>query len=125
VAERVAELFSIFREFAPMDFFSLSGPSEVLDLKAKMVFNVKTLLGISYAIGSVAVNGGVEKQAFDVFDYVDPLIGTMDGGTSEYSFLACSFSLLNLTTILGHVFPGATLPYGILSLPRYRCNVPS
>jgi hypothetical protein len=119
VAERVAELFSIFRELAPMDFFS------VLDLKAKMVFNVKTLLGISYAIGSVAVNGGVEKQAFDVFDYVDPLIGTMDGGTSEYSFLPCSFSLLNLTTILGHVFPGATLPYGILSLPRYRCNVPS
>ena len=86
VAERVAELFSIFRELAPMDFFS------VLDLKAKMVFNVKTLLGISYAIGSVAVNGGVEKQAFDVFDYVDPLIGTMDGGTSEYSFLACSSS---------------------------------
>jgi hypothetical protein len=86
VAERVAELFSIFRESAPMDFFS------VLDLKTKMVFNVKTLLGISYAIGSVAVNGGVEKQAFDVFDYVDPLIGTMDGGTSEYSFLACPSS---------------------------------
>jgi hypothetical protein len=90
-----------------------------------MLFNVKTLLGISYAIGSVAVNGGVEKQAFDVFDYVDPLIGTMDGGTSEYSYLACSFSLLNLTTILGHVFPGATLPYGIFSLHRYGCNDPS
>ena len=86
VAERVAELFSIFRESAPMDFFS------VLDLKTKMVFNVKTLLGISYAIGSVTVNGGVEKQAFDVFDYVDPLIGTMDGGTSEYSLLGCSSS---------------------------------
>jgi len=82
VAERVAELFSIFRESAPMEYLSS------LDLRAKMLFSVKTLLGISYAMGSVAVNGGVEKQAFDVLDYVDPLIGTMDGGTSEYSFLA-------------------------------------
>jgi hypothetical protein len=80
VAEKVAELFSMFRESASMELFS------VLDLKAKMVFNVKTLLGIGYAIGSVAVDSGVEKPAFDVLDYVDPLIGTMDGGMSEYSF---------------------------------------
>ncbi|KAH9219256.1 glycosyl hydrolase family 92-domain-containing protein [Leptodontidium sp. 2 PMI_412] len=41
---------------------------------------------------SAVVDAEVGKRAFDVFDFVDPLIGTINGG---------------------HVFPGATLPFGM------------
>ncbi|KUJ23719.1 glycoside hydrolase family 92 protein [Mollisia scopiformis] len=44
------------------------------------------------ATWSVAMAGKIGKRSFDVFDYVDPLTGTSNGG---------------------HVFPGATLPFGM------------
>ncbi|KAH7379775.1 glycoside hydrolase family 92 protein [Cadophora sp. MPI-SDFR-AT-0126] len=47
---------------------------------------------VALAALSVVVEAGDNKRAFDVFDFVDPLIGTINGG---------------------HVFPGATLPFGM------------
>ncbi|TVY80445.1 putative secreted glycosidase [Lachnellula suecica] len=54
--------------------------------------NLRTLVaGLALAL-PVAAASTVDKRDFDVFDYVDPLIGTINGG---------------------HVFPGATLPFGM------------
>jgi len=55
--------------------------------------------------------------AFDVFDFVDPLIGTLNGGMASTTSSAKNAS--NITQ--GHVFPGATLPYG---KSPYRCPSP-
>jgi hypothetical protein len=41
-------------------------------------FNPKSLVGL--ALNLPLVLGSAEKRDFDVFDYVDPLIGTINGG---------------------------------------------
>lgn len=87
---------------------------------------------------------GTSAQGFDVIRYIDPLIGTTNGGrcralalillrlwVSRDALLACcwlsgcvamllgyGFGLgsdvrLTLTLLPGHVFPGASLPYGM------------
>jgi len=61
------------------------------DWSAMRLFTPKTLSAIALASQSV-LNLKAEKTAFDVFQFVDPLIGTSEGG---------------------HVFPGATLPFGM------------
>lgn len=33
---------------------------------------------------SVVVEAVIERRAFDVFDFVDPLIGTINGGKVQY-----------------------------------------
>ncbi|KAK2603607.1 hypothetical protein QQS21_004188 [Conoideocrella luteorostrata] len=43
-----------------------------------------------------------DSSHFDVLDYIDPLIGTSNGDVS-----------LCVDSLLGHVFPGASLPYGM------------
>ncbi|PVH71934.1 glycoside hydrolase family 92 protein [Cadophora sp. DSE1049] len=53
-------------------------------------FGFRSIVGL-IALFAVA-EAGEKKRAFDVFDFVDPLIGTINGG---------------------HVFPGATLPFGM------------
>jgi hypothetical protein len=59
-------------------------------------------------VGAAKVgNERVENQTFDIFDYIDPLIGTINGG----EFIASILKYL-LTMRTGHVFPGATLPFG-------------
>ena len=57
---------------------------------------------------SVVVEAVIERRAFDVFDFVDPLIGTINGGKVQNDQSEWSFQL----TMTGHVFPGATLPFG-------------
>jgi hypothetical protein len=75
---------------------------------------VKSGILASVALSSCGVVGNttvgnerVVNQTYDVFDYIDPLIGTINGG-GYYSF--------NIPTVTdmstGHVFPGATLPFG-------------
>ncbi|PQE10463.1 alpha-12-mannosidase subfamily protein [Rutstroemia sp. NJR-2017a BBW] len=60
----------------------------------ELVYNWRVLiLGVLAATGTGA-EGSLEKRDFDVFQYVDPFIGTINGG---------------------HVFPGATLPFGKFS----------
>ncbi|PTB41731.1 uncharacterized protein TrAFT101_009655 [Trichoderma asperellum] len=49
-------------------------------------------MGFSRALAAVLTYGSIAQAAYDVFDYVDPLIGTSNGG---------------------HVFAGATLPFGL------------
>lgn len=44
---------------------------------------------LALAIGQVVGNVCLEKRAFDVFDYVDPLIGTINGG--ELGLMASIF----------------------------------
>lgn len=48
---------------------------------------------------------------FDVLDYVDPLIGTANGGAHRIRQTRQSEMKL-IKTHLGHVFAGATLPFG-------------
>lgn len=63
------------------------------------------------ALASQVVLGlGAEKSAFDVFQFVDPLIGTSEGGNTLPN-LRLEKSEINAIT--GHVFPGATLPFGM------------
>ncbi|KAF8858207.1 hypothetical protein BDZ45DRAFT_403710 [Acephala macrosclerotiorum] len=54
-------------------------------------FKMQALVAI-VAAGTISTSASVGKRSFDVFDYVDPLIGTSSGG---------------------HVFPGATFPFGM------------
>lgn len=65
------------------------------------------------ALGPLLYSCGVAGAAnhFDVLNYVDPLIGTTDGGMSYSSLLHCfDFKYSHVT---GHVFPGASMPYGM------------
>lgn len=61
----------------------------------------------------------VLKPNFDILKYIDPLIGTTNGGSFCLLYLSESLSamphsLRELTDFgSGHVFPGATLPYGV------------
>ncbi|RFU28116.1 hypothetical protein B7463_g8224, partial [Scytalidium lignicola] len=55
-------------------------------------FSCTEWLAIALQCTTVVSSAEVETRAFDVFKYVDPFIGTSDGG---------------------HVFPGATLPFGM------------
>lgn len=43
-------------------------------------FKLKSILTAPLVVTSVIVNGSLKADTFDVFKYVDPLIGTMDGG---------------------------------------------
>ncbi len=62
---------------------------------------ISVLLPFLLAIGFTVA----EASSFDVLDYVDPLIGTVNGGELwNKADLLLSFS--PLTTDLGHVFPG-------------------
>ncbi|KAG8412721.1 hypothetical protein J3458_013162 [Metarhizium acridum] len=53
---------------------------------------LNVLLAISHAVLGSLASTTPDDAHFDVLDYVDPLIGTANGG---------------------HVFPGASLPYGM------------
>ena len=46
---------------------------------AMRLFNIKNLGKLALA-SQVVVGLEVEKRAFDVFQYIDPLIGTSEGG---------------------------------------------
>jgi hypothetical protein len=43
-------------------------------------FKLKSMVTAPLVVTSVAANGSIGTNRFDVFKYVDPLIGTMDGG---------------------------------------------
>lgn len=58
------------------------------------------LVGLSQA--------AAQQSSFDVLDYIDPLIGTANGGKNFGSNDMQLFAIL--ICITGHVFPGATLP---------------
>jgi hypothetical protein len=45
-------------------------------------FNPKSLVGL--ALNLPIVLGSAEKRDFNVFDYVDPLIGTINGGKHTF-----------------------------------------
>lgn len=61
------------------------------DLSQMRLMNPKNLSTVALVATQVVLGAEVEKTTFDVFKYIDPLIGTSEGG---------------------HVFPGATLPFG-------------
>jgi hypothetical protein len=50
---------------------------------AMQPIKLKSLIGVPLIVSSLAASSGLEKREFDVFDYVDPLIGTINGGTLE------------------------------------------
>ncbi|KAM3087820.1 hypothetical protein ACMFMG_001890 [Clarireedia jacksonii] len=58
----------------------------------ELVYNWRILILGILAATRTAAGDSLEKRDFDVFQYVDPFIGTINGG---------------------HVFPGATLPFGM------------
>lgn len=74
--------------------------------------SVKRLVQIPLiAASTVAISDGHVKDAkFDVFKYVDPLIGTLSGGEEQHPYFGPF-----IDTNLGHVFAGATMPFGMLS----------
>ncbi len=69
------------------------------------------VLSIQTVLSSGVASFEAEKRDFDVFDYVNPLIGTINGGDLK-SLQDCLF---RADRVQGHVFPGATLPFGMLS----------
>jgi hypothetical protein len=74
----------------------------------KIMYRLGWLPALAISTCVVLGNEMVVNKTFDVFDYVDPLIGTINGGP----FSALIVKLL-LTRTAGHVFPGATLPFGL------------
>jgi len=69
--------------------------------------SISTVILVGWA---VTVTGAVQKSGYE---YVDPFIGTTNGG--EYN---CRWTVTpspwrqSSLTRQGHVFPGATLPFG-------------
>jgi putative alpha-1,2-mannosidase len=55
-----------------------------------------------------ATSHSPQNQTFGGFRYVDPLIGTSAGGMLQ------SFETATVLSFAGHVFPGATLPFGMV-----------
>ncbi len=54
-----------------------------------------------------------ESAGPDILRFIDPLIGTTNGGgCAGADLLLASLCWSRLTWKTGHVFPGATLPYG-------------
>ena len=51
----------------------------VLSVPVMRRFSCKQWVAVALHV-SAAVNASMEKRDFDVFDYVDPLIGTASGG---------------------------------------------
>ena len=84
----------------------------------KIMYRLGWLPALAISTCVVLGNETVVNKTFDVFDYVDPLIGTINGGP----FSAVIVGLL-LTRTTGHVFPGATLPFGegTISISAKRC----
>lgn len=63
--------------------------------------------------GRLPFSGGRGGPKYDVLEYIDPLIGTTNGGESlSIAMIRRRRQLTDHRT--GHVFPGATLPYGKL-----------
>jgi putative alpha-1,2-mannosidase len=71
-------------------------------------FNPKNLGTLALAT-QVALAAQTEKRAFDVFQFIDPLIGTSEGG----KFRERIFPRSVVYVFAGHVFPGATMPFGM------------
>jgi len=78
----------------------------MLQVKSRSLVGIATLF--CSVVGDAPVEKRAEKRAFDVFDYVDPLIRTIDRGMSGF----CLCIQLLTKFLLGHVFPRATLPFG-------------
>lgn len=57
--------------------------------------------------GNIFLSGVVYAQR-DVLDYVNPLIGTTNGGMYTIHTAYYGYS----DSYAGHVFPGASLPFG-------------
>jgi putative alpha-1,2-mannosidase len=55
-----------------------------------------------------ATSQSPQNQTVGSFQYVDPLIGTSAGGMLQ------SFETGTVLSFAGHVFPGATLPFGMV-----------
>lgn len=58
---------------------------------------------------SLVQNGVFGQNTTDNLQYVDQLIGSANGG------LYAREGVFRLANFLGNVFPGATLPYGMVS----------
>ena len=43
-------------------------------------FKLKSLVSAPLIVSSLVASSGVQRKEFDVFDYIDPLIGTINGG---------------------------------------------
>jgi hypothetical protein len=71
------------------------------------------LLAASTAQATFRTSSPVERDVsnFDVFDYIDPFIGTIAGGEDKFVEGSSCKAMLNYAA--GHVFPGATLPFGM------------
>jgi hypothetical protein len=75
------------------------------------------ILSLFLASGRVLVNAAQSPpvEDYDVLQYIDPLIGSANGGKLEATLGLCRH-LLYLTIVFhiaGNVFPGASLPYGM------------
>lgn len=75
------------------------------------------ILSLFLASGRVLVNAAQSSpvEDYDVLQYIDPLIGSANGGKLEAT-LGLYRHLLYLTIVFhiaGNVFPGASLPYGM------------
>lgn len=73
-------------------------------------------MGFSRALVALLTYGSIARAAYDVFDYVDPLIGTTNGGNYFPTLiwvLETNYSRIRVNDAQGHVFAGATLPFGL------------
>lgn len=51
-------------------------------------FKLKYLIGVPLIVSSLTASSEFENRAFDVFDFIDPLIGTINGGKLKRLYLA-------------------------------------
>ena len=74
--------------------------------------NFLAILAVALYIPLVFATSDVSTDKFDMLNYVNPLIGTANGGLLV-GRLDCTYQqLIEMYEPLGHVFAGATLPFG-------------
>lgn len=80
---------------------------------------VKAIVAASVTIvGSIHAQSQPDARGKLPYEYVDPLIGTTNGGQTWKTTLIRT----QVLTPLGHVFPGATLPFGMQYTPLLPLN---
>lgn len=81
VVETVHRAVSSVYKILPASFSQrISSSVSRLSQTVMAHLRLKSMTLAPLVVSSVVVNGAVNTRTFDVFKYVDPLIGTMDGG---------------------------------------------
>lgn len=78
--ERVFEMWAATSKSTYERLSSLSSLTSWMPQHIMQSFKLKSMVTAPIVVTSVIANGSVGANNFDVFKYVDPLVGTMNGG---------------------------------------------